>query len=287
MVEHAEVYAPVALAAVFLVLLGIEALRPLRRRRRAFGPRFLRNVVVSAVSLGVAAVTVKPTVLLLMGTAQARGWGLLGVLDAPVWVEFALAFLLMDATFYYWHRANHEYRLLWRFHNVHHIDPDLDVSTSFRFHFVETAYSSGFRAVQVLLIGPAPWMLAIYELAFLSATMFHHSNLRIPVGAERWLNKVFVTPRMHGIHHSVIMDETNSNYSTVFRWWDSLNRSLRLNVPQEEVDIGVAGYAAAEKNVLKALFAMPFVRQENYWRKPDGHVPAREPSDVAPSRMLE
>ena len=139
----------------------------------------------------------------------------------------------MDLTFYYWHRLNHTRPLLWRFHNVHHADPDMDVTTSFRFHWGEVLYSTVFRLLQVGLIGVSPLTYLVYEVVFNGATMFHHSNLRLPVAWERRLNRVFVTPRMHGVHHSAVGPETNSNYSVIFSWWDRLNRSLRLNVAPE------------------------------------------------------
>lgn len=66
----------------------------------------------------------------------------------PAWMEFAISVLLMDLAFYYWHLANHRVPLLWRFHNVHHIDPGLDVSTALRFHFGEITL---FSVVQVSL----------------------------------------------------------------------------------------------------------------------------------------
>src|SRR5918999_397651 len=135
-------------------------------------------------------------------------------------VKAVLVFLLTDLSFYYWHRANHAWPLLWRFHNAHHIDPDLDVSTAMRFHFVEIGYSAAFRALQVIVIGGPAWAFVVYETAFQLNTLFHHSNMRLPIGVERWLNLVLVTPRMHGIHHSKRFDEINSNWSSVFPWWD-------------------------------------------------------------------
>jgi sterol desaturase/sphingolipid hydroxylase (fatty acid hydroxylase superfamily) len=102
----------------------------------------------------------------------------------------------MDLTFYYWHLANHRLPFLWRFHNVHHIDPDLDVSTAFRFHFGEITLSAVFSLLQVSLIGPSAWAFAAYQLVFQAEVLFHHCNVRLPVRAERLLNKVLVTPRM-------------------------------------------------------------------------------------------
>jgi len=199
----------------------------------------------------------------------------------------AIGFVLMDLAFYWWHRANHRIRLLWRFHNVHHIDLDLDVSTSFRFHFGEIAYSSVFRVTQVLLIGADPLTYAVYETVFSAETMFHHSNIRLPLKLERLVNKLIVTPRMHGIHHSAVAGETNSNYSVIFPWWDRLSRTLTLNVPQASIRIGVPGYQAPEDNRLWNLVAMPFIRQKRYWRFADGTAPkSNKDQSVSASNML-
>jgi sterol desaturase/sphingolipid hydroxylase (fatty acid hydroxylase superfamily) len=205
--------------------------------------------------------------------AVANGYGLLSLFALPLWTQIALSILLMDLTFYYWHWANHNVPLLWRFHNVHHIDPDLDVSTSFRFHFVEIIYSSAFRVVQVLILGITPYAYVIFETLFTCATMFHHSNIKLPIGFERLVNKIIVTPRMHGVHHSAIQSETNSNYSVIFRWWDCLHRTLVLNILQQTIKIGVPAYRRKEDNRLWSLLKMPFMKQRKYWVFEDGTIP--------------
>lgn len=179
--------------------------------------------------------------------------------------------------------------LLWRFHNVHHVDPDLDVTTAFRFHAVEIGYSAAFRVTQVVLIGPAAWMYFAYELVFQIGTLFHHSNVKLPLRVERVVNRVFVTPRMHGIHHSHFHHETDSNYSTVFSWWDRLHRSLRLNVQQRDIEIGVPGYSLPEDNRPVNLLSMPFHHQRNYWRRLDGTLMETRPAPptAAPADRLQ
>src|SRR5688500_679587 len=136
--------------------------------------------------------------------ASDRPFGAVHLLPLPVAAQFVLSFLLMDLTFYWWHVANHRIPFLWRFHNVHHIDPDLDVSTAFRFHFGEVAFSAAFRVAQVSAIGLSGWMFAVYELVFQANTAFHHSNVRLPLRIERLLTLVLVTPRIHGLHHSPV-----------------------------------------------------------------------------------
>src|SRR5437867_12477756 len=100
--------------------------------------------------------------------------------------------------------ANHKIPFLWRFHNAHHIDPELDVSTAFRFHFVEVALSAGFRVVQIVLIGVSPLTYAVYELVFQANTLFHHSNERLPVSVERLLERYEVIRHMHEIHQTTV-----------------------------------------------------------------------------------
>ncbi|MHC4745282.1 MAG: sterol desaturase family protein, partial [Planctomycetota bacterium] len=207
-------------ALFFGTLLLTEQIAPLRNRKRPFLQRFFLNMTLSAVVFLAGSVAVRSTALLTSKWATDNGFGILPLLSLPKWTRVAVGILLMDLTFYYWHRANHRFPLLWRFHNMHHIDPDMDVSTSFRFHFVEILYSTAFRFLQILLLGVAPLTYVVYETIFACCTMFHHSNVRLPLRFERLLNKAIVTPRMHGIHHSAVRNETNSNYSVVFRCWD-------------------------------------------------------------------
>jgi sterol desaturase/sphingolipid hydroxylase (fatty acid hydroxylase superfamily) len=164
--------------------------------------------------------------------------------------------------------------VFWRFHNVHHTDLDLDVTTAARFHFGEMIFSIGFLSLAVTVFGIAPIMLLVFFITFEAATLFHHSNWRLPIKLERILNLIVVTPRMHGIHHSIVQRETNSNWGTIFCWWDKLHGTLRRDVPQDAVTIGVAAYREERELTLGKLFALPF-RQQRPWRLPNGEEPER------------
>lgn len=248
-----------------LALFALERLFPLRRPRYALGSRLLVNGVMSVLTYGTAFLLVRPVQGLAMGWTERQDFGLLHLLpDVPL-VQWAGSLLLLDLTFYYWHRANHQLPFLWRFHNVHHFDPDLDVSTGFRFHPGEVALSALFRMVQIALIGPLLAAFLVYEVVFQIETFFHHSNLRLPPRLDAALSWVIVTPRMHGIHHSQRRTETNANYSTVVTLWDRLHRSLRLDVPQERVTIGVPGYDEAGQGGVPPALTAPFRRQRPYW----------------------
>ena len=269
---------PLALVAVFLLLLALEAGFPLRRRTRPRRRRLPVNFALTAGVMAAGLLVVRPLALAASFWVAQRNFGLLRLVNLPTPAMVLVGLVLMDLTFYWWHRANHRFFLLWRFHGVHHLDPDLDVTTAARFHFGEVLYSTGFRVLQVGLLGVDPFTYLVYEAAYQAANMFQHANLRLPLLLERALNKILVTPRMHGIHHSVVSEEVGSNFSVVFRWWDAMHRTLRLNVPQRDIIIGVPGYLSPEHNRLWPLVVLPLRFSKNYWLWSDGTEPVRTPS---------
>lgn len=271
---------PLVTVGILIALFVLERMFPLRRRTRALLGRLIVNVLLSAVTFGVAFVLVRPAALRALRWSADKPLGLLHVVAMPEWARWAAAFLLLDVAFYYWHVVNHRIRFLWRFHNVHHFDPDLDVTTGFRFHFGEVAFSTVFRIIQVALIGVSLPQFAAYEIIFQAGTLFHHSNWRLPPALDKCLNLVIVTPRMHGIHHSHFRDETNSNYSVVFSFWDRLHRTFRLDVPQEEVTIGVPGYSEPQDNRLGFTLTAPFRGQREYWTEATQTRRAANPQNV-------
>ncbi|MDX5480339.1 MAG: sterol desaturase family protein [Hymenobacteraceae bacterium] len=263
------------LGMVAATLFVVEARRELRRRTRPRAERLIENGSVAAVAMPALRLLLVPGMHAAAKWANKNRFGLLVWLGLPRWARYPLGFLLMDYTSYLWHILLHRSDLLWRFHNVHHIDLDLDLSTAWRFHVGENIASVPFRGGAAALIGaPAPLVL-VYELLFEGCTAFHHSNMRLPYEVERRLCKLMVTPRMHGIHHSIVARETNSNFSVIFSWWDRLHQTLRLNVPQEAITIGVPSYRDPAEQSVANLFKMPF-QQQRPWCLPDGSVPDRE-----------
>jgi sterol desaturase/sphingolipid hydroxylase (fatty acid hydroxylase superfamily) len=194
----------------------------------------------------------------LAGQSGKQGWGLKGRYAAHPLIKMLLSFMIMDYTNYLWHRLNHKLPLLWRFHLVHHTDPDLDLSTAIRFHFGEIIGSVLYRGAFVFLSGATPEQVLLYEGFFEGATQFHHSNWKLPYTLEKLLGKVIVTPRMHGIHHSVIRQERDSNYAVIFSVWDRLHRTLRLDVAQGRIVTGVASYPHPDELTAGYLLKMPF-----------------------------
>jgi len=238
----------------------VERLRPLRAQKEPGPARVGRNLVIGLLAGATTAASEWPVVAPVQRVAERRRLGLLRWLPLPQALRIVLGFLLLDYTLYLWHRLNHRMPFLWRFHVVHHIDLDLDSTTGLRFHFGELSLAAGFRAAQVLLLGVDRGTLRVWQQMLVVSVIFHHSNLELPIDFERRLVPFLVTPRMHGIHHSRRSADTNSNYSSLLSWWDRLHRSLRLNVPQASVTIGVPGFSEPEDVTLAASVALPFRR---------------------------
>ena len=250
----------------FGALVWLERRRPLRREREPKLVRSARNLAFAGVSAAALRLTEKPVADRLTALVERRRWGLLKLARLPAWLEVTLAVVLLDYTLYLWHVATHRVPFLWRFHVVHHADLDLDATTALRFHFAELALSVPSRAAQIVVIGVSPLALSVWQTLLMLSILFHHSNVRLHTGGERALVRFVVTPRMHGIHHSTVHEETDSNWSSGLTLWDRLHGTLRLDVPQEEVDIGVPAYRDPRELGLAEILAMPFGEERPTWR---------------------
>jgi sterol desaturase/sphingolipid hydroxylase (fatty acid hydroxylase superfamily) len=265
-------------AVAFVVLLLVQWKWPLRRQHFSTLTRLARNAILATPSFVASHLLLIPIPFVLAIWAERQHFGLFNWVALPLPVAVAAGILIYDYGYYWWHQLMHLGAFFWRFHNVHHTDLDMDVSTASRFHFGEVLISIFFRVAVVLLFGFGVWTLAVYEVLFVLANQFHHSNWRLPIRLERLLNAVFVTPRMHGTHHSIVQRETNSNWGTVFSIWDRLHHTLRIDVPQNEITIGVAAYRNEEELTFGKLFVLPFQKQRA-WRLPNGAVPERSSRD--------
>lgn len=246
----------------FIALAILERRRPLRERQEPDAPRrFARNLAMAGLTAAAVQIASRPLVLPLAQAAEQHRIGLMPWLRLPGWAETAGAVLLLDYTLYLWHVMTHRVPLLWRFHRVHHADLDLDSTTALRFHLGEFVLGIPWRALQVSLIGVGPRTLTLWQRLTVLEVLLQHSNLRIPVRWERRLVRCLVTPRMHGIHHSIVPDEMNANWSSGLSVWDRLHGTLRLNIPQAQVTIGVADCRKPSGLTLPRLLAMPFRRQ--------------------------
>jgi sterol desaturase/sphingolipid hydroxylase (fatty acid hydroxylase superfamily) len=257
-------------------MLFAEGIAPLRRTVESKLRRVARNLSMGGVSLAIMSLIQAPLLQPVASWIVRQRIGLLQLVQWPRWIETIVAIVLLDYTLWWWHWANHRVPFLWRFHLVHHVDRDLDTSTALRFHVGELALSIPVRAAQMAIIGVDPRALWLWQTILFGSILFQHANIRLPLRVERALVRLIVTPRMHGIHHSDRLNESNSNWSNLLSCWDYLHRTILLNVPQHEVTIGVPAYSEASDVTIGRMLVLPFVRQRRDFHRIDGTLATRE-----------
>ncbi|MDC0738340.1 sterol desaturase family protein [Cognatishimia sp. SS12] len=195
-----------------------------RRWRTNWGMSLLNTGALRLLALALPALAVGATL-----DAATLGWGLFHILDWPSWVELLLAILIFDFAIWLQHLVTHKVPLLWRLHQVHHADRDMDVTTAIRFHPIEIALSMVLKIGLVYLIGPSALAIILFEILLNGTAMFNHSNIRLPLGFDAVLRRILVTPDMHRVHHSVHRQEHDSNYGFSLSIWD---RAFGTYIPQ-------------------------------------------------------
>lgn len=174
--------------------------------------------------------------------SEMNNFGLLHILNLPTIISFIFGFLLLDCWMYWWHRMNHQLSFLWFFHKFHHKDTRLNSTSALRFHIGELLLSNLGRIFIFSLLGINAILLLFYSTVLFIVIVLHHSNLKISTNIDLFIRKIIVSPRMHRIHHSVIRSETDSNYGSVFPFWDKLFHSYN------KFPVGIIEFGISETN---------------------------------------
>lgn len=212
----------VLLPGLFIALAVWEVAAP---RRRQEIPRLLRwtnNLAIVALNALLVRLAFPLIAVGLALHAEELGWGLFHQVEPPGWLALVLSVLVFDLAIYLQHVVFHAVPALWRLHRMHHADLEFDVTTGLRFHPVEILLSMVIKLAVVVALGPPAVAVLVFELLLTSTAMFNHSNIRMPVGLDRVLRGIVVTPDMHRVHHSIDPSERNSNFGFNLPWWDRL-----------------------------------------------------------------
>lgn len=260
--ELALAFKSALILAVFVTFALLERWRPavespllvrLGKSSRDAWRRLTRNIGLFGLNALVSPLIVLPI------TYWAAGFSFgLRPTSLDGWAGFLVDIVLLDLWIYWWHRANHELPLLWRFHQVHHLDELLDTTSAVRFHFGEVVLSALVRAVLIIACDIQIAAVVVFEALVLASAIFHHSDAQIPERLERALSKVIITPSIHWVHHHAIRADTDSNYGAIFSFWDRLFGSKSGTVRFDAMKIGVE--RMRDRPFLRLLIA-PFARQ--------------------------
>ena len=247
---------------VFALMAIWEAVAPRRARLLPRRVRWLHNLALVVLNSLILRLLFPVAAVGFALLGAERGWGLLNAFDIPFWWAFVLSAIALDFVIYLQHVMFHAVPVLWRLHRVHHADADFDVTTGARFHPLEILLSMLVKFAAIAVLGAPAAAVLVFEVLLNATAMFNHANLRLREPVDRWLRRLLVTPEMHRIHHSMSVDETNSNFGFNLPWWDRLcgTYRARARLPQESMAIGVKGLTGTDGAVkLVGLLLLPFV----------------------------
>jgi sterol desaturase/sphingolipid hydroxylase (fatty acid hydroxylase superfamily) len=248
-----------AFIGVFTAMALWEAAAPRRPRSYSRLKRWPSNLAV--VALNTAFVRILPATAVSLALAgESRGWGLFNHLPVPVWLAVVASVILLDGAIYLQHVMFHAVPALWRVHRMHHADLDFDVTTGARFHPIEIVLSMLIKFGVVVALGAPALGVLVFEVLLNATSMFNHGNARLPARLDRYLRWFVVTPDMHRVHHSIVVNETNSNFGFNLPWWDQLLGTYR-NQPaagHEGMTIGIEQFREAHELWLDRMLLQPF-----------------------------
>ena len=195
-------------------------------------------------------------------TVAKHGWGLFNLVSMPVWLMLPVTVIILDFSAYVVHRLLHEVPLLWRLHKIHHADLDYDLTTALRFHPLESPVTVGTTLLVVAALGASPVAVIIYEALYMGTAFINHGNIHLPQKLDYLLRPFIVTPDMHRIHHSIDVQESNSNFAGIFSVWDHLFGTYCKDpaAGQDGMVMGLAEYRDSRSLNLPQLLMMPFMR---------------------------
>ncbi|MBD1575560.1 sterol desaturase family protein [Vibrio sp. S11_S32] len=254
----------------FILVLLVMAVWEIQRPRKALTQpknfRWLNNLGFVALNGALLPFTLPFLAMGVAFTATQHQWGLLHWLSLPSPIEVLISIVLLDGIIYWQHRLFHQIPLLWRLHRVHHSDQDIDATTGSRFHFIEIWLSMWVKIAAIVILGISPIAVLLFEVILNASAMFNHSNVRLNLKFDALLRKFVVTPDMHRIHHSVHLNETNSNYGFCLSIWDRCFGSY-IAEPKDghrDMQIGLGIFRQPQEQGLLKMLTQPFRKDESY-----------------------
>ena len=260
LLQEGNAAAWVILGGFFAIALA-ETFWPRRTLLLSLSRRWIHHGLLFGLNTLLASIVFRIGSVAFAVLAASSPYGLLNRGVPPYASRFLLGFLFLDLLHYWRHYLYHRAAWLWRVHQVHHGDPDFDLTIGFRFHPMELLLTQGLNLAAIALLAPPPAAVLAAELATLFQDLFEHGNLAIPAAVDRWLRLLLITPDMHRIHHSRSAPEQLANYGTIFPWWDRMFGTYLHDPagPQDQIELGLEGVGAGPSMSLWASLRIPFL----------------------------
>jgi sterol desaturase/sphingolipid hydroxylase (fatty acid hydroxylase superfamily) len=189
---------------------------------------------------------------------QENEFGLLFLMDLPIWVNLIIALMAFDLVAQYFvHFLLHKVKFMWRFHMVHHSDTEVDVTSGTRHHPGDYMFREIFSLIAALIIGAPLAFYLFYRIVTVFFTYTTHANITVPSWVDNTIGLVFITPNMHKFHHHFERPWTDSNYGNIFSIWDRVFGTLVIDNPKK-VKYGLDVLEDSTSGNLVYQFKVPF-----------------------------
>ena len=249
-------------ASIFFAILVLESFLPLFKNRQKRWRHGFRNISIVVIDNLVFILLLAAATSFIFEFAEVNKWSLSRLLNLPVPFNIIFIIIVFDLWMYIWHRITHYSKFVWRFHRMHHSDNEMDVTTALRFHPGEIIISTILRWGIFVILGMKVTDLIIYETIMLPIIFLQHSNFYMPFKIDKILRSIIITPWMHWVHHSQIYKESNTNFGTIFSWWDRLGKTFSLKEKPVEIIYGNKDIKDPHWQTIVGMIKTPFVSKE-------------------------
>lgn len=229
---------------IFFLVLGLEALFPKRKLGQKRIGRWITNwslSIINTIGLRIISLIIPFAATAAAYDASINRLGLFNNISLPFWSELLITIVILDFVIWFQHFVTHKIPFLWKFHQIHHSDRDMDITTAIRFHPFEILFSMGIKILAVYILGPVVIAVILFEVILNASAILNHANFAIPKPIDKALRLIVVTPDMHRIHHSRVHKEHNTNFGFALSVWDRIFNTYK-NEPdggQSEMQVGL------------------------------------------------
>jgi sterol desaturase/sphingolipid hydroxylase (fatty acid hydroxylase superfamily) len=267
-VTNHEAWIRLAFFIGILLVIGLfEILVPRRKLNTSKAGRWFGNLGIVVINTIAVRILFPITAVQLAFFVDQKGWGLFNTMPLSYGLVVILSIVILDFIIYLQHVMFHAVPTLWRLHMMHHADLDYDLTTGIRFHPIEILISMVIKFSAIVLLGAPALAVILFEIILNATAMFNHGNFYLPLGLDRVLRWLVVTPDMHRVHHSVFPSETNKNFGFNLPWWDRIMGTYKAQprLGHEGMTIGLNQFRDPSKLNLLGMLILPFVgKQGNY-----------------------